>query len=304
MIGLRKCRADGVDGRLTVRGRPVVRDEENANLLAPMILREGIAGRNRLQPEEDVELVRRACLKVPVPAHDPGRVLQLPEDRAAIDRARRVRLEKETGDDAKISTAAAQSPEEIGVVRLVRGNKCAVRQNHIGLDQIVDGKPVLAAEIAVAATESQAGDACRRDDAERDGKTEGVGGVVNIACRAASPHPHGPVCRIDAHALHHRQVDDQPVVDAAESGSVVAAAADGDGKLAVAAEVHGSDHVGGIRAARDQQWPLVDHPVVELAGFLVVGVVATDQGATESFAKLSHCLVAHDFLLNVLPGGV
>src|SRR2546429_5228581 len=87
-----------------------------------MDLREGIAGRNRLQPEEDVELVRCACLKVPVPAHDPRRAFQLPEGRAAIDRARGVRLEKETGDDAKISTAAAQSPEEIGAVRLVRDN--------------------------------------------------------------------------------------------------------------------------------------------------------------------------------------
>ena len=57
-------------------------------------------------------------------------------------------------DDAKISTAAAQSPEEIRIVRPVRDNKCAVRQNHIGFHQIVDGEPVLAAKITMAAAQA------------------------------------------------------------------------------------------------------------------------------------------------------
>jgi hypothetical protein len=37
----------------------------------------------------------------------------------------------------------------------------------------------------------------------------------------------------NAHALHHRQVDDKALVNAAESGSVMAAAADSDSKLVV-----------------------------------------------------------------------
>ncbi len=193
-----------------------------------------------------------------------------------------MRLEKETGDDTKISSAAAQSPQEIGAVRLVRDNKCAVRQNHIGLDQIIDGESVLAAKIAVAAAESQAGNACCRDDAERDCKTEGMGGVVNIARRATGPHPHGPVCRINAHPLHHRQVNDEALVNAAEAGSVMAAAADGDGKLAVTAKVYSGNHVGDICAACNQQRPLVDHTVVELADFIVVDMITTSSREARS----------------------
>ncbi len=207
-----------------------------------------------------------------------------------------MRLEKETGDDTKISSAAAQSPQEIGAFRLVRDNKCAVRQNHIGLDQIIDGESVLAAKIAVAAAESQAGNACCRDDAERDCKTEGMGGMVNIARRATCPHPHGAVCRINAHALHHRQVDDEALVDAAEPRPVVAAAADRNRQRAVTAEIHSGDDVGDIGAASDKQRPLVDHTIVELASFIVVGMIATNQGATETLRELPNFLVIHCIL--------
>jgi hypothetical protein len=56
----------------------------------------------------------------------------------------------------------------------------------------------------------------------------------------------------------------------------MAAATDGDGELAVAAKVYGGDHVADIYAARDQQRSLVDHPIVELADFVVVDMIATN----------------------------
>ena len=120
----------------------------------------------------------------------------------------------------------------------------------------------------------------------------GMGGVVDIALRTARAHPHRAVCWVDAHALHHRQVDDQPVVATPQSRSIVAAAANGDEEFIVAAEVHCRDHIGRVRAARDHEWPLVNHSVVELARILVVGMVAPDECTAESFAKLGHCLVA------------
>ncbi len=218
-----------------------------------MIARKGIAGGHRLQSEEDVEFLWCNSLKVPVPAHYICRFRQLKEDRPAINEARGVGLEKETGDDAKISTTAAQSPEEVGVVRLASGSECAVRQHQIDLDQIVNGEPILAAEIAVAAAEGQTRNACGRNNAERDGKSECMGSVVNIARLASSAYPHSSVGRIDAHTLHHRQVDDEAIVDAAKSGAVMAAAADGDGKLVGATEIHCCNDVGGIDAAGDHQ---------------------------------------------------
>ena len=131
--------------------------------------------------------------------------------------------------------------------------------------QIVDGESVLAAKITVAAAECQAGNACCRDDAKRDSETEGMGRVVNIAGRATGAHPHGPFRRIDAHAPHHRQINDQPIINAAESGSVMAAAADGDGQPVVTAKIYGGNHIRHIGAACDQQRPFVDRGVVELA---------------------------------------
>ena len=85
------------------------------------------------------------------------------------------------------------------------------------------------------------------------GEAEGVSSMIEIASDAAGPGPHRPLRRVDPHALHHRQVDDQTVIDAAEPRSVVAASANGDRQLVVAPEIHGGDHVGRIQAANDQK---------------------------------------------------
>src|SRR5258708_11515842 len=48
-----------------------------------------------------------------------------------------------------------------------------------------------------------------RDDAGRHCEAEPVGGVVDVALGAACADPRRASSRIDAHALHHRQVDDE-----------------------------------------------------------------------------------------------
>jgi len=86
-------------------------------------------------------------------------VLLIPGDRPGEDHADRVELEHETGDDAEIAAAAAERPEQVGVLFLARGDEAAVGEHNIGLDQIVDGEAVFARQIAVAAAQRQAGDA-------------------------------------------------------------------------------------------------------------------------------------------------
>ena len=56
----------------------------------------------------------------------------------------RVQLEEEAGDDAEIAAAAAQRPEQVGVLLLAGGDEAAVGQHDVGLEQIVDGQAVLA----------------------------------------------------------------------------------------------------------------------------------------------------------------
>ena len=56
--------------------------------------------------------------------------------------------------------------------------------------------------------------------------------MIDIAPRTARAHPHRAVRSVDAHALHHRQVDDQPIVATSQPRSIVAAAAYGDEEFA------------------------------------------------------------------------
>src|ERR1700722_12996411 len=101
----------------------------------------------------------------------------------------------------------------------------------------------------MTAAERETGDAGCRDDSKRHGLAEGLGGVIDFAGGATRARPHCPIFGIDSHALHCRQVDDQAVVDAAETWTVVSAAANSDRKLIVPAEIHRSDHVSDIGAS-------------------------------------------------------
>jgi hypothetical protein len=79
----------------------------------------------------------------------------------------------------------------------------------------------------------------------------------------------------------------------AQARSVVAAAADGNQELVVAAEIHRRDHISDIGAARDGQRPLVDHAVVEPARFLVIRMIPCDDCATERLAKFGESFFVH-----------
>jgi hypothetical protein len=112
-----------------------------------------------------------------------------------------------------------------------------------------------------------------------------------------APTPDCPTLGIDAHTFHQGQVDHQPIVDAAESRSVVATAPNCDGELAITAETHAGDNVGGVDAARDDPWPLVDHGIVELACLAIVGIIRLDERAAQTTPELrNRCLVEHRFL--------
>ena len=200
--------------------------------------------------------------------------------------------------DAKISAAAAQGPEEVLMLRRIGGHKAPVGQHDIRLDQVVNGQAVLAREIAVAAAERKAPNAGRRDDPGRYRQSKRMTGVIHVALRAARFRPHGAVRRVDAHPLHQGEVYHQPVIAAAQSGPVVAAAADGGEKIILPAKSHGGDHIGDIGTASDEKRPLVDHGVVQLAGLLVMLVTSLDQFAAQARFEFSYdCIVQHDFLL-------
>ena len=121
--------------------------------------------------------------------------------------------------------------------------KRAVGQDHVHLEQVVDGEAALARQVAEAAAEGEAADAGGGDDAAGGRQAEGVGGVVDVA-------PGAPPSTRTVRAVGSTrtpfigaEVDHQPVVADAEAGAVVPAAADGDEEALVAGEVDGGDDV-------------------------------------------------------------
>ena len=87
---------------------------------------------------------------------------------------------------------------------------------------------------------------------------------------------------IDADAVHRREVEHEAVVDAAEAGAVVAAAADGELEPLAAAEVDRGADVGDVAAADDQRRVLVDHRVVEPARLVVVRAAGLEHSTAET----------------------
>ena len=108
--------------------------------------------RDRAEPDDVPELVRCAGGEVAVEAQDVGRVLGRPEHRSGHDGgADRVQREPERADDAEVPASASQGPEQVGVIAGRRPQDLALGGDHLGLDEVVDGEPVLAHEPADAA---------------------------------------------------------------------------------------------------------------------------------------------------------
>src|SRR5208283_6125706 len=98
-------------------------------------------------------------------------------------------------------------------------------------------------------------------------------------------------CWIFPSPLHRRKVDHQAVIDAAETRTVVAAAANGDRELVVPPEIDRGGHVGDVGASSDEQRPLVDHGVVELSRFLVFRMVAPDNRTAKTLGEIGNNFV-------------
>ena len=90
------------------------------------------------------------------------------------------------------------------------------------------------------------------------------------------------------------EIDHDAVVDRAEAGNAVPAAADREVQLVLAREVDGGGHVGGLGAPHDGGRPAVDHRVEDLPRVLVLLIARRDQIAAQSLAQRFDCLHAHD----------
>ena len=164
------------------------------------------------------------------------------------------------GHDAEVAAAAAQRPEQVGVLVGARVDLRAVGEHDVGAEQVVDRQAEAPGQVADAAAEREPADAGGRDDPD---------GVARpCACVAASTRAQvaPPPTRTVSDAVSTktssiaREVDHDTVVDDPEAGAVVAAAAHGERQRRGAranAIVRATSSA--IRAAGDQRWVAVDH---------------------------------------------
>ena len=214
-----------------------------------MFLRGRILGQHDMESQKHRELFGELRLIVAEPLHHNRRVGKLEENRPAIDGVNRMSAEQEADDDAKISASAAQRPKQVRIVRFGRRYKAAVGEHHVRFDEIVRRQAIKAAEITVPAAQGEPRHASCRDDPKRHGLLERLRRMIDVAGGATRTHSYGPAFRIDSDTLHQRQVDDQTVIDAGETGRVMPASANSDRELAVAAEIHGRDDIGRVDAS-------------------------------------------------------
>jgi hypothetical protein len=93
------------------------------------------------------------------------------------------------------------------------------------------------------------------------GKTMCLGGAIKVAPGGAATAGRPSLRGLDAHLVHGRKADHQPVLDRAEASEVVAATADRNLESAVATESQCASDVLGVRAPRDDGRLAVDSPV-------------------------------------------
>ena len=89
------------------------------------------------------------------PLHYLGGLLLVPKGGSTNDGVNRVQLEAELGDYAKVAAAAADGPKEVWVFLSTDCYEAAVGQHHVGSQQIVNSKSVLASQVSMPASEGQ-----------------------------------------------------------------------------------------------------------------------------------------------------
>ena len=234
------------------------------------------------EPDHAAELVGGCGGEVAVEAQHVGGVIGGPEDGSGHHgRAEGVQAEPERGDDAEVAAAAAQRPEQVGVLDRGRPDDAALSGDHLGGEQVVDGEPVLAHQPADATAEGEPGDAGVAHDAAGGGQPAGLGLVVDVAPQGTTLHPGRAAGGVDPHGPHRRQVDHDPVVAHRGAGHVMAPAPYGDLQVVVAGEAHRGGHVGGPAAAGDQPGAPVDGAVPYGAGAVVSILAGGDHLAPE-----------------------
>ena len=142
----------------------------------------------------------------------------VPQHHAGVDLAERVEAELERRDDAEVPAAAAQRPEQLGVVLRVRAHQLSLGRHELDRRDAVGLQAVAAREPAHAAAERVAGDADVRAGAVQRDQPVRRGGVHDLLPQHAGTDAGDPVDGVDLHAADPARLDQDRAVEAARAG--------------------------------------------------------------------------------------
>ena len=244
--------------------------------------------RRRVQAaDHHVDVRRQRGDHVPRMAQGGSALVQAPEQEAEVHhRAGLVQLELELRHDREVAAAAAQCPEQVGVLLLGRHQHVAGGRHDAGGEQVVDRQPVLAAQPPHAAAEREPADAGVADQPDGHRQAVRLGRRVEVAEQGTAADPHPARVRVDDHLVHGTEVDHEAVVHDGRARHAVRPAAHGHLEAVGSGEPDGCLHVRLVGTSRDGERAAVDGRVPDAATLVVRRVVGADDLATQSAAKV------------------
>ena len=197
-------------------------------------------GRSRIQ------LAGQPALPSRIEFEHLARLVDGPDDESRQDIAVEfVQLQVESCHDAEVPAAAADCPEEVGLVVCADVTDLAVRRDDFGADEVIDCQPVPAIQSAEAAAGRETADARvgnhagRRDEAVRER------GIVEVTEQRAATRTCNLPLGVDVHAVHLREIDHDAVVADGFARPAVASTADCRQHAVITCEIDSLDHVVG-----------------------------------------------------------
>ena len=201
-----------------------------------------------------------------------------------------MQVELEARRNPEVPTAAAECPEQLGVLVGARTHDATVRSHEVGADEVVARQAVLRRQVPDAAAERQPADPRRTHDAARRDEPDGLRRAVEVEPGRAALSACDPPVAVHRDASHAREVDHEPTVEHAVARGVVPSSAHGDIQIVGTCEIERGRDVGGAETPRDQTRPAIDEGVEADARGVVLGVSRDDDGAAERAPKLGHLL--------------
>jgi len=172
-------------------------------------------------------------------------------------------------------------------VRLgVDAQELPIGRKDLGVQQAVDGEPVLAGKTANASAERDPADPDRAGVAEPDRQSVRRKCRGDLAGGQARLDPGGAPIHVHVQRLHVPQVEHDPPVRRAMARAAVATAPDGQLVPGLARQCNDARDIGRIRDADDDPWARVDPAQDDHARLVVLGIVRRDDAAREVGAEL------------------